>query len=388
MESTESANTNANANAAADGHGACSSGKTNPKRRKISHGSTSTDTDLQRDQASVSCCNNNNNNDKKIYYHPSSFVTWNCNGFSTRAKYDRDQLQKLVEDTHTPDVICIQEARLKAAGPREQRGRPCPLKDRDSHGHVRAALGEAFGQYTPFWSLADKKYAGTLTLVRKTCLETVTSAAGSVSSSRGKNNNNNTEGCYDPDFVAFTPRSAIELMLRRFGTSRSACGLAETTNDGSASGSAKNQQQLLSPPKKKQQTSLTSFFAPKQKKNQQGSGAAAATAAANKRKQQQPHDHNAEGRFQFFFFPGMDIVQTYVPNNGTKEESFLRRRDWDRTMIEFVRERNQILQAMSSQNKKSGSGSCTNSTTNTTNEIDNRGEIDSCLDRKFLWCGK
>jgi exonuclease III len=308
-------------------------------------------------------------------------VTWNCNGFSTRAKYDRDQLQKLVEDTHTPDVICIQEARLNAAGPGEQRGRPCPLKDSDSLEHIRAALGGAFRQYTPFWSLADKKYAGTLTLVRKACLEriaTSAAAAAARSSSSGA------------DFVAFTPRSAIELMLRRFGTTRSACGLAETTtNDETTPGVV-----VGSPPKKKQQTSLTSFFAPKpKKKNQQGSSGAATADAANKRKQRQPHEHNDEGRFQFFFFPGMDVVQTYVPNNGTKEESFLRRRNWDGTMIEFVRERNQILQAMSSQSqnkKNSGSGSCTNNTSSSrsNNDNDNRGEIDSSLDRKFLWCGK
>ena len=370
MESAESTSTNAN-DAVADGDAAStSSGKTNPKRRKISHGSTSTEHGLRRDQASVSCCSSNNNR----YYHPSSFVTWNCNGFSTRAKYDRVQLQKLVEDTHTPDVICIQEARLKAAGPGEQRGRPCPLKDSDSHEHVRAAIGEAFRQYTPFWSLADKKYAGTLTLVRKTCLETT--ANSSAARSPG----------WDADFVAFTPRSAIELMLRRYGTTRSACGLAaeKTSNDETTPRVV-----VGSPQKKKQQTSLTSFFAPKQKKNQQGSSSA--TVAANKRKQRKPREHTAEGRFQFFFFPGMDVVQTYVPNNGTKEESFLRRRNWDRTMIEFVKERNQILQAMSShsQNKKhSGSGSCTNNTSSTTNDNDNSGEIDSSLDRKFLWCGE
>jgi len=287
--------------------------------------------------------NNGTEIHQPLWYHPSSFVTWNCNGFSSRARYNQELLHKLVNETQNPDVICIQEARLKASGPGEQRGKP--LKDKD-HEHVQTALSEPFRLYTPFWSLADKKYAGTLTLVRKTCL--------TVS---GSSTENNIEGSYDANFVAYTPRSAIDLILRRLGTTRSDCGIDEGEK---VAGVDDNTQNPPSPCKKPaQQTSLKSFFAPKKK----------SVTSSAKRKHYR-HDHNAEGRFQFFFFPGMDFVQTYVPNNGTKEESFRRRRQWDRDMTNFVRDRNKILYMY---NKNKG------------NDGDNR--IDSSLDRKILWCG-
>lgn len=280
-----------------------------------------------------------------VGYHPVSFVTWNCNGFSTRAHYDRDKLERLVRETQNPDVICIQEARLKAEGPRERRGRP--LKDKD-HEHVKISLAEPFCHYTPFWSLADKKYAGTLTLVKHSCLE----ASGSSPIS-------NTMGKYDPDLVAFSPSSAINLLLRRFGKTRSECGLTEVEGESSTSG------KVSQPKKQQQQTSLRSFFAPKKKE-----GSADAVAKTKR-------DHNPEGRFQFFFFPGMDLVQTYTPNNGTKEESFDRRKEWDRSMKNFVKERKQILRVLS---QKSDNGSSDGS-----GGI-KRG-IDSGVERKFLWCG-
>lgn len=299
-------------------------------------------------------------------YHPTSIVTWNCNGFSSRARYNREDLSNLVEATNCPDVICIQEARLKADGP--QRGRP--LKDKDFD-HIRSALQGPFRHYAPFWSLADKKYAGTLTLVRDSCLE----AAGV-----GKND---SEGSYDGDFVAFTPSSAIDLIARRFGTTRAECGLDKQTLSKDFASPKKKQQTSLksffspkkspligSPKKQAKQTSLKSFFSPK--KESDGVSTAPTTL---KRKYHHHHEHTPEGRFQFFFFPGMDFVQTYVPNNGTKDESFARRKEWDATMLDFVRQRKQILQYLSQKRERE-------------TDTENRPvEIDSGLDRKFLWCG-
>ena len=53
--------------------------------------------------------------------------------------------------------------------------------------------------------------------------------------------------------------------------------------------------------------------------------------------------HHPEGRFQFFTFPAIDVLQTYVPNNGTKAESFQRRREWDEAMLTFLKDRRTIL---------------------------------------------
>ncbi len=268
------------------------------------------------------------------HYHPIKFITWNCNGFTSRAKWDFDSLQQFVTAENSPDVICIQEARLKADG--NERGRP--LKDK-FYEDVQGALDSIFCDYTPFWSLADKKYAGTLTLVKFTVLEDA-----------GVSETDNSNGRYDSDFVAFTPRSAIDLILRRLGTTREECGLEmEATAAALAASPVK---------KKAQQTSLKSFFSPKAKPK---------TSAKRKARQ----EHHPEGRFQFFFFPGMDFVQTYVPNNGTKDESFARRRYWDKTMLKFVQDRKQILQAVASKTQSSQGNS-----------------IDSSLDRKILWCGK
>jgi hypothetical protein len=55
-------------------------------------------------------------------------------------------------------------------------------------------------------------------------------------------------------------------------------------------------------------------------------------------------EHHHEGRFQFFAFDDMDLIQTYVPNNGTKEESFQRRRQWDQDILDMLLARRAILQ--------------------------------------------
>jgi len=190
--------------------------------------------------------------------------------------------------------------------------------------------------------------------VRGGCLEEAGSSA-----------DKNTEGRYDPDLVAFTLRSAIDLILRRLGATRSDCGLEEEETEEPGFRPENTQ------PPKKQQTSLTSFFAPKPKKG--GASGAPVSLGRGKRRS---HDHNAEGRFQFFFFPGMDVIQTYVPNNGGKEESFRRRRNWDRDVKKFLRDRKQILKSVSE--KKGG---------NNNNNNDISAGNDSSLDRKLLWCG-
>jgi exonuclease III len=270
--------------------------------------------------------------------YPKTFVTWNCNGLTSRTRWNANDLQRLVSETKYPDMICLQEVRLKSSGPSDhQRGRPL---DSEYNGFVQHVLEEqVFSDYQQFWSLADTKYAGTLTLIHRRCFENSNNMMGFSSS-------------LSPDFVAFTPQSAIDLMLRRLGTTREECGFSPSLSAATSSISTPSSQ------KRTTQASLTSFFSPKkplslspEKKKAQISlesfpprKTSKATTGITR--------HHPEGRFQFFFFPDMDVIQTYVPNNGTKEESFHKRRHWDYDILQFFRDRRTILSKQTSGNRR------------------------------------
>jgi exonuclease III len=245
--------------------------------------------------------------------HPHTFVTWNCNGFTSRTKWNAKELKKLLEETKHPDMMCLQEVRLKASGPDHQRGRPM---DSEYIGSVKTATTEIFKEYTPFWSLADTKYSGTLTLIHQRCMENPRLQLSADPSEKS-------------NFAAFTPQSAIDLILRRFRTDRKACGLAEATA-GNKSPERKNK-------KAAKQLSMTNFFSLKTSSNESTATAPVRLTLPS---------HHPQGRFQYFFFPDMDIIQTYVPNNGTKDESFQKRQQWDQDMMQFLQERKQILKAL------------------------------------------
>jgi exonuclease III len=146
--------------------------------------------------------------------------------------------------------------------------------------------GGVFQDYEALWSLADKKYAGTLTLVHKRVT-------------------------LDKERIAFTIQSAIDLLLKRYRLTREQVGLSKSPETT----------------KKQQQTSMKSFFEVK------------ASNGTTKSVQ----DHHEEGRFQFLQFVDLDLIQTYVPNNGLTRESNARRRAWDEEMHEFLLARLKIL---------------------------------------------
>jgi len=226
---------------------------------------------------------------------PSSFVTWNCNGFVSRCKYNLQEIQRLVQENDFPDCLCLQEVRLKALNSTER-----DKMQKGEHELIRHVFtkGGPFSDYEAYWSLADKRYAGTLTLLHK----------------RLGFDRRETATAFDKD-------SAIRLMLKIYGLTRKEAGLPEEIIENSSSLSSK-----------KKQTSISSFFSPKHKKTFLD-GATKQTSSG----------HNAEGRFQFFSFEDMDIIQTYVPNNGMKEESFQRRKEWDQEMNNFLQSRLKIL---------------------------------------------
>jgi exonuclease III len=218
-------------------------------------------------------------------------------GFTSRAKWDADKLRKLLIETDYPDMICLQEARLKAFN-RQERSRPMPSE----YQAVKDAVEGIFEGYQPVWSLADTKYAGTLTLVHKRLTFDRSSS------------------------TAFCTESAIDLMLKHFEVTRTQVGLAESVSSSSTN-------KPKSPEKKAKQTSMKSFFAPQKTTTTNTTKHPSSTAK-----------HHPEGRFQFFCFGTMDVLQTYVPNNGTKQESFKKRRDWDGQVLQFLKDRRKILQ--------------------------------------------
>jgi exonuclease III len=110
----------------------------------------------------------------------------------------------------------------------------------------------------------------------------------------------------DGNDVAFSTQSAIDLLLIKYKLTRAGVGIPEMTL-----------------PTK--QASIKSFF-----------------CSSNENTSQQ--QHNEQGRFQFFLLDDIDIIHTYVPNHGTKPESYARRKEWDDAMLQFVTNRLLILQ--------------------------------------------
>jgi len=242
-------------------------------------------------------------------------------------------MKSLLEDMNYPDMICIQEARLKASGTKEdQRGIPKPSE----YIEIQSTIEQIFQRdyHPPIWSLADARYAGTVTFIHKR-LRTW-KEGGSSSRSRQ---------------CAFSSDSAIDLTLQQCQRTREQIvGLSVpitttrlTGTDTQGSTPTKNKQQ---------QRSITSFFAPK------GSPTKTTTTTSPNMKMKVTSGtsvirqcHHPEGRFQFFSFPTMDVLQTYVPNNGTKEESFQRRKEWDDMMLRFLKDRKAILKQTNNPNR-------------------------------------
>ncbi|CAJ1953618.1 unnamed protein product [Cylindrotheca closterium] len=272
---------------------------------------------------------------------PRSIVTWNCNGFVTRCKYNVPELHLLQNKTNQPDMICLQEARLKAKSS-TCRGEPMAS---ELNGPVENVLNTVFNEYIPYWSLADSRYAGTLTLLHHKFQTSVQ--------------------------VAYSLDSAMDLLLKHYELTRdqvvgvkASISSSQTKDNNSAGATPKKQQQ--------QQKSISSFF-----KATAPSSSTKRPSSSNKRprttsrKQQQQQQHQEEGRFQFFLFPDKDIVQTYVPNHGMKMEKWEKRKQWDLEVLEFVQQRQLILDHVAK----------------TTDNDNNNNHHHHHHHRTLLWCG-
>ncbi|CAN6328868.1 unnamed protein product [Urochloa humidicola] len=167
---------------------------------------------------------------------PRKFLTWNANSLLLRMKSDWPAFSQLVARLD-PDVICVQEVRMPAAGSKGAPKNPSELKDDTSSSRdekqvvLRALSSSPFKDYRVWWSLSDSKYAGTAMLIKKK---------------------------FEPKKVSFN--------------------LDRTSSK-----------------------------------------------------------HETDGRVIIVEFESFLLLNTYAPNNGWKEEnSFQRRRKWDKRMLEFV----------------------------------------------------
>lgn len=167
---------------------------------------------------------------------PRKFLTWNANSLLLRMKSDWPAFSQFISRLD-PDVICIQEVRMPAAGSKGAPKNPGELKDDTSSSRdekqvvLRALSSSPFKDYRVWWSLSDSKYAGTAMFIKKK---------------------------FEPKKVYFN--------LDR---------------------------------------------------------------ASSK--------HETDGRVIIAEFESFLLLNTYAPNNGWKEEnSFQRRRKWDKRMLEFV----------------------------------------------------
>ena len=151
--------------------------------------------------------------------------------------------------------------------------------------------------------------------------------------------------CSQQHQCAFTMEAALQLILQRYQLTRAQTGLSTTGSRPT---------NTLSSPSHKggttKQLSMKSFFAPKTTIPPTGalsstvspsSGGSRGSSAVMSSGGTQPH--HPEGCFQFFTFPAIDVLQTFVPINGTKAESFQRRREWDEVMLTFLKDRRTIL---------------------------------------------
>ncbi|KAJ4775116.1 DNA-(apurinic or apyrimidinic site) lyase [Rhynchospora pubera] len=116
--------------------------------------------------------NENENENEKKDLHPLKFLTWNANSLLLRIKNDWSHFSSFVQ-TLDPDVICIQEVRIPAAGAKGAPKNPGELKDDTSASReekqivMRALSTVPFKEYRVWWSLSNSKYGGTAMFIKK-----------------------------------------------------------------------------------------------------------------------------------------------------------------------------------------------------------------------------
>ncbi|KAK6123686.1 hypothetical protein DH2020_042568 [Rehmannia glutinosa] len=206
---------------------------------------------------------------------PLKFLTWNANSFLLRIKNNWTEFSKFVENLD-PDVIALQEVRMPAAGPKGAPRNPRELKDDTSSSREEKQVVVRALSNPPF-----KNY----------------NVWWSLSDSKYAGTALFIKECFQPKKDATSHKSTFVTKKELFfsypdesdrvtdGYHGELCE-ARTTWCGHGVGSK----------------------------------------------------HEPDGRVNVAEFESFRILNTYVPNNGWKEEesSFQRRRKWDKRMLEFV----------------------------------------------------
>ena len=245
---------------------------------------------------------------------PRTIVTWNANGLAPRAKSSAnlDEFRRLLRITgggskdtptagHVPDLVLIQEARLKRSPSSSSQPSSQELREVEPF----LAICRPYG-YVPIWSLAQGRSAGTLSLVK-------TAQAGTTGQ----------------DWTAFTLGGALTLMMSAYGLDKDA-DLIKLVQDFGSSSQGENGTSGTGAPK---QSTMMAFMSKKPKPTSSKASAGLPS----------PTKHDAEGRMQFLRFASMDLLHTYVPNNGRTVESNKRRRLFDLAVRQFLSIRKRIL---------------------------------------------
>ena len=197
------------------------------------------------------------------------------------------------------------------------------------------------------WSLADGRRAGTLALIHRRLLS---AAAGRSGLDMIRKN------C-----CAFTLDGALSLMLTSYGLQHDSemkklvgtCGGSSSNNNSSSSKSSGSQKQSNSSggsSSSSRQSSMMAFMV-KSSSTSTGSGSSRGSPAGTSANSTSATMHDAEGRMQYLRFANLDILHTYVPNNGTKAESHARRRTFDENMRRFLAARQRILEKADDANR-------------------------------------
>lgn len=266
---------------------------------------------------------------------PCTVLSWNANGLMARieAKRHMEEFGQLVTRL-SPDVVCIQEARIAAycANLKAKKDSPDPRvrwrpADKEKHELEKALGAPPFTSmrrtcltaawppqphsplapstctysrcaplpvpragYQPFYSLANHRFAGTMLLIKKSLGRVLVHCS------------------IDSALAAIRAQAEIDTQAA-----------AETTLPTATAAGAG--------------TSATApTAAPTASSTSHPNGGPAAIPSRDK-----PHD--PEGRFQFVRFQGLDMLHTYVPNRGWTEGSINKRRQWDEAVLAFLTER-------------------------------------------------
>lgn len=109
---------------------------------------------------------------------PQKIISWNANGLAVQLRNNWSLIKQFLEN-EDPDVLCLQEVRLPAAGPKgckrgdgQKRSRGeakyDSAQEKADWDLVQRTLVATFAKmYSFHWSLADWKYAGTLMMIRR-----------------------------------------------------------------------------------------------------------------------------------------------------------------------------------------------------------------------------